>query len=64
MLAGAVRILEQVAERGLMASIEGGTFADVRRPRDGGRGYDGVFAKDEGYWNPFAEALAAEAVPA
>ena len=63
-LAGAVRILEQVAERGLMASIEGGTFADVRRPRDGGRGYDGVFAKDEGYWNPFAEALAAEAVPA
>jgi beta-lysine 5,6-aminomutase alpha subunit len=57
-LAGAVRILDGVAERGLMAAIEGGTFADVRRPRDGGRGYDGVFAKDPSYWNPFAEALA------
>jgi beta-lysine 5,6-aminomutase alpha subunit len=58
-LAGAVRILDGVAERGLMAAIEGGTFADVRRPRDGGRGYDGVFAKAPSYWNPFADALAA-----
>jgi beta-lysine 5,6-aminomutase alpha subunit len=57
-LAGAVRILDGVAERGLMAAIESGTFADVRRPRDGGRGYDGVFAKAPSYWNPFAEALA------
>jgi beta-lysine 5,6-aminomutase alpha subunit len=63
-LHGAVRILERVAERGLMAAIEDGTFADVRRPRDGGRGYDGVFAKDPAYWNPFAEALAPEAVGA
>ena len=56
-LEGAVRILEGVAERGLMRAIEDGTFADVKRPRDGGRGYDGVFAKDPAYWNPFAEAL-------
>jgi beta-lysine 5,6-aminomutase alpha subunit len=63
-LAGAVKILDGVAERGLMSAIEAGTFADVRRPRDGGRGYDGVFAKDPAYWNPFAEALAGEAVPA
>ncbi|MBV8643440.1 MAG: lysine 5,6-aminomutase subunit alpha [Candidatus Eremiobacteraeota bacterium] len=62
-LHGAVRILEGVAERGLMRAIEDGTFADVKRPRDGGRGYDGVFAKDPSYWNPFAEALAGEAVP-
>ncbi|HEY0394300.1 MAG TPA: lysine 5,6-aminomutase subunit alpha [Candidatus Elarobacter sp.] len=61
-LAGAVRILEGVAGRGLMAAIEDGTFADVKRPRDGGRGYDGVFAKDERYWNPFEAALAGEAV--
>jgi len=61
-LAGAVRLLDGVAERGLMAAIEGGTFADVRRPRDGGRGYDGVFAKAPAYWNPFADALAGDEV--
>ncbi|BDE07644.1 L-beta-lysine 5,6-aminomutase alpha subunit [Vulcanimicrobium alpinum] len=61
-LAGAVRLLDVVAERGLMRAIEDGTFADVKRPRDGGRGYDGVFAKDPAYWNPFADALAGEAV--
>ena len=60
-LAGAVRILEGVAERGLMAAIEDGSFADVKRPRDGGRGYDGVFAKDAAYWNPFADAFARDA---
>jgi beta-lysine 5,6-aminomutase alpha subunit len=57
-LAGAVQILERVAADGLMSAIEQGTFADVRRPRNGGRGYEGVFAKDERYWNPFAERLA------
>jgi beta-lysine 5,6-aminomutase alpha subunit len=56
-LAGAVRLLDGVAARGLMAAIEAGTFADVKRARDGGRGYDGVFAKAQTYWNPFAEAL-------
>ena len=59
-LAGAVRILEVVAERGLMRSIGDGTFADVKRARDGGRGHEGVFAKAPGYWNPFAEALSGE----
>ena len=63
-LAAAVRILEDVSKRGLMSAIELGTFADVRRARDGGRGHDGVFAKGPAYWNPIAEALAAEALPA
>ncbi|HEX3464283.1 MAG TPA: lysine 5,6-aminomutase subunit alpha, partial [Candidatus Elarobacter sp.] len=63
-LQGALRILERVAERGLTAAIEDGTFADVRRPRHGGRGYDGVFAKDSMYWNPIAESLAPEALRA
>ena len=58
-LAKAVRLLEGVAERGLMSAIESGTFADVKRPRDGGRGFEGVFAKDAAYWNPFAETLTA-----
>jgi beta-lysine 5,6-aminomutase alpha subunit len=58
-LAGALRILEAVAERGLMRAIENGTFADVRRARDGGRGYDGVFSKADQYWNPFADVESA-----
>ena len=63
-LADAVRLLDGVAERGLMSAIEAGTFADVKRPRDGGRGYDGVFAKGAAYWNPFADALAGIRAPA
>ena len=51
-------LLEGVAGRGLMASIEARTFADVSRAPDGGRGRDGVFARSAGYWNPFEEALA------
>jgi beta-lysine 5,6-aminomutase alpha subunit len=54
-------LLERVAERGLMASIEAGVFADVRRSPDGGRGFDGVFARDARYWNPFEEALSPRA---
>jgi beta-lysine 5,6-aminomutase alpha subunit len=41
-----------------MGAIEGKVFADVKRSPDGGRGLEGVFAKDPAYWNPFAEALA------
>jgi beta-lysine 5,6-aminomutase alpha subunit len=59
-LAEAVTLLTRVAERGLMQAIEDGAFADVRRPRDGGRGLDGVFAKHPEYWNPFADALAGD----
>jgi beta-lysine 5,6-aminomutase alpha subunit len=60
-LAGAVTLLARVADRGLMQAIEDGAFADIRRPRDGGRGLDGVFAKHPDYWNPFADALAGDA---
>ena len=50
-------LLERVAARGLMQSIEAGTFADVKRAPDGGRGFEGVFARDPEYWNPFEEML-------
>jgi beta-lysine 5,6-aminomutase alpha subunit len=50
-------LLERVAETGLMRSIEAATFADVSRAPDGGRGFEGVFARAEGYFNPFEEAL-------
>jgi len=58
-LADAVALLERVSAVGLMASIEAKTFADVKRSPDGGRGFDGVFARGQEYWNPFEEALCA-----
>jgi beta-lysine 5,6-aminomutase alpha subunit len=51
-------LLERVAERGLMESIADGAFADVKRPPNGGRGFEGVFERAPEYWNPFEEALA------
>ena len=57
-LSEAVKLLERVAERGLMESIEGKVFADVSRSPNGGRGFDGVFEKAPDYWNPFADELA------
>ncbi len=55
-------LLERVADLGLMAAIDAKTFADVKRSPDGGRGFDGVFERAADYWNPFAEALAPEAL--
>jgi beta-lysine 5,6-aminomutase alpha subunit len=61
-LRDAVALLERVAQHGLMASIEAKAFADVKRSPEGGRGFDGVFARGAGYWNPFEEELARAAV--
>ncbi len=55
-------LLERIARLGLMEAIELKTFADVKRSPDGGRGFDGVFERAPGYWNPFAEALAPQAL--
>jgi len=57
-LGDAHALLERVAERGLMESIEAKIFADVSRTPEGGRGYEGVFQRGEDYWNPFEDALA------
>ncbi|HEY8296771.1 MAG TPA: lysine 5,6-aminomutase subunit alpha [Candidatus Baltobacteraceae bacterium] len=56
-LANAHALLERVAQQGLMQAIEAAVFADVSRPPDGGRGFDGVFERGDGYWNPFEDAL-------
>jgi len=55
-LAGAEKILETVAERGLFDALSAGVFADTRRPIDRGRGLDGVVRRDPAYTNPFLEA--------
>jgi beta-lysine 5,6-aminomutase alpha subunit len=51
-------LLGRIEQSGLMQAIENGVFADVRRTRTGGRGFEGVFARADDYWNPFEEALA------
>jgi beta-lysine 5,6-aminomutase alpha subunit len=51
-------LLERVAVLGLMDSIDAKIFADVKRSPGGGRGLEGVFARDAEYWNPIEEALA------
>ncbi len=57
MLANCEALLERVAAMGLMDAIEAKVFADVSRPPDGGRGFDGVFARAADYANPFEDAL-------
>jgi len=58
-LSGAEKLLERIARNGLFEALTSGVFAATRRPREEGRGYDGVVARSADYENPFDEALAA-----
>jgi len=55
-LEGAERLLRHVAAIGLFDALSSAVFADTRRPRDGGRGREGVVARHPEYSNPFLEA--------
>ncbi len=55
-----VQFLESIEAVGLMDAIEQGLFADIKRPRDMGKGLDGLRPKAAGYWNPFEEYLTRE----
>ena len=52
-LAETVGILAEIEKIGLPAAIGRGTFADISRKPDGGKGLDGVLAKAGDYFNPF-----------
>ncbi|MRR12865.1 D-lysine 5,6-aminomutase subunit alpha, partial [bacterium] len=52
-----VAFLEKIDGTGLMPAIEQGLFADIKRPRDMGKGLEGLRKKADGYWNPFEEHL-------
>ncbi|MEW6523201.1 MAG: lysine 5,6-aminomutase subunit alpha [Bacillota bacterium] len=56
----AVQLLRELADLGLMAGLEQGLFAQVRRRRDGGKGLDGVVRREDGYFNPFVEYMLGE----
>ena len=50
-------MLRKVADIGMFDAIEAGMFADTVRTRDGGRGLDGVIARDAAYENPIEAEL-------
>ncbi|MDQ7793247.1 MAG: lysine 5,6-aminomutase subunit alpha [bacterium] len=56
-LEGAAGMLGEVRAIGLWEALEQGMFAGVRRPRDGGKGLDGVVPREPGYFNPFLAHL-------
>lgn len=56
-LTKAADLLVEIEKLGLFTTIEKGIFADVKRPKDGGKGLAGVVVKDDKYFNPFIEAM-------
>ena len=56
-LTKAADLLEKIQHDGLFATLERGTFADIKRMRDGGKGLGGVVLRSEGYYNPFLTLL-------
>ena len=56
-LAKAYQLLSDIERRGIFSSIEEGIFANIKRKPDGGKGLAGVFAKGEGYVNPYMDLM-------
>ena len=52
-----IEFLEDINKKGLFDSIEQKMFAEVSRPKTGGKGYEGVYEKAEGYFNPIYSYL-------
>lgn len=55
------QLLNDIQQCGLMEAIAQGIFADIKRPKDGGKGADGVFKKGPDYTNPIMDLLEARA---
>jgi beta-lysine 5,6-aminomutase alpha subunit len=53
----ATNLLEKLEKEGLFTALEKGIFADIKRPKNGGKGLDGVSEKAEGYLNPFIKLM-------
>ena len=56
-LQDAINLLERINKEGLFTALEKGIFGDVKRPRNGGKGLDGVCEKSENYMNPFVTLM-------
>ena len=53
----AAELLKTIEGIGIFKTLEGGIFAGIKRPLDGGKGLAGVFEKDSSYFNPFIELM-------
>jgi len=56
-LADATELVEKIEKEGLFTALEKGIFADIKRPKNGGKGLAGVVEKGSNYFNPFIELL-------
>ncbi|MCX7023102.1 MAG: D-lysine 5,6-aminomutase subunit alpha [Spirochaetes bacterium] len=56
-----IGFMKEIAGVSLFDSIEKGMFADVKRPKDGGKGLDGLVKKGPAYYNPLETRLKNEA---
>lgn len=57
-----IGLLEEMEAEGLFQALEKGIFADIRRPRNGGKGLEGVTEKGQNYYNPFITLMKGEGV--
>ncbi|MBN2598883.1 D-lysine 5,6-aminomutase subunit alpha [Labilibaculum sp. A4] len=53
----ATELVEKIEKEGLFTALEKGIFADIKRPKNGGKGLAGVVEKGSNYFNPFIELL-------
>lgn len=53
----AVSLLEEMEKEGLFSALEKGIFADIKRPKNGGKGLQGVAEKSARYENPFIDLM-------
>ena len=53
----AISLLETMEREGLFTALEKGIFADVKRPKNGGKGLAGVAPKGNSYFNPFIKLM-------
>ena len=56
-LDNAIALLKEMTTEGLFNTLEQGKFGDVKRPKNGGKGLDGVTEKGANYMNPFVELM-------
>ena len=57
MLDKATALLQQMEKEGLFSALEKGIFADIKRPKNGGKGLQGVAEKRDNYENPFIDIM-------
>jgi beta-lysine 5,6-aminomutase alpha subunit len=56
-LNNATSLLETLEKEGLFSALEKGMFANVKRPKNGGKGLSGVAEKGANYLNPFIDLM-------